>query len=772
MSTQGRLLLFGAAALLLAVTIALRQQNAPEPEVAASQLWQKLQRLGKQRVVYGTGNPRVGSAYRRFAEQSTRRYRRLEIVAVPDTELCRHDFADAMTVLIGTPQSNRWLRELVGRLPVRWQKGGIEIGGRFYSDPGDAVIISMLPNPLERSVPLSVVTGATDEAVVSYLHSRRRMRSGPGDYRVFRNGRMVAFGFFDANWRPDPARERDLLAETRALGDSRHFRFVYHGKRPLAVSVDELIRRYESWLAIACRRLAVSVDSLRIPVQVYDSFETKGLITGNTDLYHAEPAAGSVHIVINDDFRGDWFVAASRVLIARTLPKIKSPHLAEALAMALSRGWGERGFQYWAGYIAASGNIIPLDDLFDTQRRGQESSLFTSPLLGVAGDLLLRRFSGPQLHRLAANWPVEGLEANLPNGWTAGDLEKAWQNELTMLAAAVPKPQPAVFQPEFQKGFCYSHEGYQIYNGYLSEMSSESLARLRRLGVDWVSITPFAFVRAMDRPEPFRFSWGAGSENDESVLQAATAARKQGMKVMLKPHIWTRAGWPGELEMRTDADWQAFFDHYYRWIRHYALLAEMYRFDIFCVGVELSKATLAKPQAWREIIARIRRIYHGPLVYAANWGQEFENLSFWDALDYIGLNCYYPLSDSAQATADDLRRGAERVAARVEAVAARFGKPVLFTEVGFVSSPAPWIRPHTENRRSQPDMKGQALAYRVMFETMWDRSWFYGFYWWKWPSVPSRGGEGHVGFTPNGKPAAEVVAEWYLNRTPSRATGE
>ena len=83
--------------------------------------------------------------------------------------------------------------------------------------------------------------------------------------------------------------------------------------------------------------------------------------------------------------------------------------------------------------------------------------------------------------------------------------------------------------------------------------------------------------------------------------------------------------------------------------------------DIFCVGTELSK--LSKHDAeWRRIIGDVRKIYKGPLTYAAVQGPEFETLQFWDALDYIGLNNYYPLTDDLSASA---------IVAKVEAVQRR-----------------------------------------------------------------------------------------------------
>ena len=139
------------------------------------------------------------------------------------------------------------------------------------------------------------------------------------------------------------------------------------------------------------------------------------------------------------------------------------------------------------------------------------------------------------------------------------------------------------------------------------------------------------------------FARGVGDENDESVINVIYGARQLGMQSLLKPQVWlSRGSWSGFVEMDSPEEWERFFDYYYRWIRHYALLAEIHEVEALSIGVEFGKATLGHEEEWKKIFRKIRGIYGGQLTYCANWGEEFENLSFWDELDFIGLNCYYP----------------------------------------------------------------------------------------------------------------------------------
>jgi len=45
-----------------------------------------------------------------------------------------------------------------------------------------------------------------------------------------------------------------------------------------------------------------------------------------------------------------------------------------------------------------------------------------------------------------------------------------------------------------------------------------------------------------------------------------------------------------------------------------------------------------------KLIKKIREVYRGKLTYAAE-GINAKNIEFWDALDYIGIDAYFALTD-------------------------------------------------------------------------------------------------------------------------------
>ena len=56
------------------------------------------------------------------------------------------------------------------------------------------------------------------------------------------------------------------------------------------------------------------------------------------------------------------------------------------------------------------------------------------------------------------------------------------------------------------------------------------------------------------------------------------------------------------------------------------------------------------------MILKIKEVYKGKLTYAANW-DEFKRVPFWKALDYIGVDAYFPLSDKKTPTVAEFEKG-------------------------------------------------------------------------------------------------------------------
>jgi len=298
------------------------------------------------------------------------------------------------------------------------------------------------------------------------------------------------------------------------------------------------------------------------------------------------------------------------------------------------------------------------------------------------------------------------------------------------------------------------------------EVDATALDPLRDLGADWISQTPFGWCRSVNDPEiHFSGQRGFWGETDEGLVATARWARQRGLSTLLKPHLWVRRAWCGEIEMKSAAEWRRFFDDYEAFIVHYARLAETNGMPALAIGTELTR-TSKRTADWLRVIERVREVYRGRLTYCANW-HEAEDVGFWSALDFVGVQAYFPLR-MQRATPEALREAWAPIVARLERLHARTARPIVFTEVGYKSLTGSLDEPWLWQTQGTADYALQRDAYAAMFASVWDRPWFGGAFVWKWhpelgaPTAPPVGRERD--FTPQGKPALEVIRSYYKRR--------
>lgn len=559
-----------------------------------------------------------------------------------------------------------------------------------------------------------------------------------------------------SNWKmPSPPKVDTANDKIDTLATTTHFYFITHNASISSAAAKQLAEKCEQ--TFEAIRLFTN-NNKPIPTinyHIYNSIEQKALRLSKMEIAHSDPITANHYIVYNQYFKGHQLQHENILLLRLLLGKPLLQALEVGLSNHFTKKWYEKGYDYWAGLLYQSNNLPPFQELLDNDIFEKESNLVMGAMSGVFVDFLVQHLGKDSF---LASYSMANKEDLLL-------LEEEWQQYLKERYKDFQKNHPFMRSRQltrYQKGFNFAHEGYRIYNGYGSQLAKQSLARLKEIGNNSIAIVPYSFMRKPNQPSPLLINHGAGGENDESVLFSHYEAQAMGMQTMLKPQIWLRGSWPGDINMSLEKDWMTFFDYYYRWMRHYALLAEIHGFDSLCLGVEFAKATLNREQDWRQLIQQIKGIYQGPLTYAANWGEEFEQLQFWDELDFIGINCYYPLSEELAPSKRTLKRAFTEVAQKIEKVAQTYNKPIVFTEIGFRSVEKTWANPHEGAKGRAFSEKCQSLAYEVVFETVQDKDWCQGLFWWKWPSYLAYGGEQNTGFSPTGKEAEQVVAKWYL----------
>lgn len=301
--------------------------------------------------------------------------------------------------------------------------------------------------------------------------------------------------------------------------------------------------------------------------------------------------------------------------------------------------------------------------------------------------------------------------------------------------------------------------------GYGTARCEEALEELAGLPAGWIALTPFGRMDDLDSTDILHDFEIPAKENEERIRRTARAARERGLRVALIPHLWVCSGqWRGRIDPGSEEGWAEWFEAYEGFALRFARLAAEIEADLFSVGVEFGSSTNDRADRWRELIARVRAVYPGPLTYSANW-DEAEWVPFWDDLDAIGVNAFWPLAACPGERHEAMLARAREVASGLAVLSLHFDRPVIFTEFGVKSATdaalAPWEWPEHCDGLAY-DEAYQAEAYDAVLEVFWDRPWFGGLFVWKYFSDPwDETQEPAAGFGVRGKAAEQVLSRWY-----------
>jgi len=356
---------------------------------------------------------------------------------------------------------------------------------------------------------------------------------------------------------------------------------------------------------------------------------------------------------------------------------------------------------------------------------------------GSAQTATVIRLKAPQ--RAADGWRLAGHDA--VRGMTIGPIENAY------------------------------HSGV----GYGSPAYARTLDECMHLGATWVAITPFGRVADLSgRGVDLTFEKPFAANRDD-IQRAIAMAHARGLRVMLVPHLWVESGeWRAKIDPGDDKRWAAWTQSYETFVRAWAEVAEATGVDLFSAGVELrSWVTTSRAPSFAALVRELRRIYHGPITYSANW-DDVDHTLVLSELDVIGVNAFYPLAEKEGATFETLLEGGKKVRERIASLARTWSRPVLFTEIGYTTRRDPAVKPW-EWPDSMKNVKidlaaqrAQADAYRALVAPLLDEPSFMGFFVWRLYADPDDvSQEAEWGFSPRGKLAELVVrdafATWWAS---------
>lgn len=285
-------------------------------------------------------------------------------------------------------------------------------------------------------------------------------------------------------------------------------------------------------------------------------------------------------------------------------------------------------------------------------------------------------------------------------------------------AASGPRDRP------FARGVVVSCPGYGEIWG--SEAMREAVRELKGLGVEWIQIHPYARI---DRSGRVSFRPATQRPHLERAVQIV---RSEGLQLFIKPHLsyWGSFTWRGAITFDDDDAWDRFFDGYRAFILDQARFARDHGVPALAVGTELER-TVRYEKRWRALITDVRQLYDGHLTYAANW-DGLGRVPFWDALDSIGVQAYFPMGDRSSSRATMERRWLS-VLDELRGLSARWKRPVVLAEIGYTRSVDAAAQPWKAERQSSPEaIRVRTQLADIALEHASEAPFVLGMFWWKW----------------------------------------
>jgi hypothetical protein len=306
----------------------------------------------------------------------------------------------------------------------------------------------------------------------------------------------------------------------------------------------------------------------------------------------------------------------------------------------------------------------------------------------------------------------------------------------------------------------YHGVAIQLANGYKpAETYRPLIAEVADLGADTVLLSPAGYMEhARSQGLYIDVRHTPSTEALKSLINDAHA---QGLRVILMPIVLLShprgSEWRGVID---PPDWDDWWRQYREFVAYFADIARETNTEALMIGSELVSSEKYTAE-WGRVIEVARERFHGKLGYSANW-DHYKPIEFWDRIDLIGMTSYYTLADHESPTIDEIADRWRPVAEEITDWAAKTGKPLVLTEVGWCSqegaAKAPWN--YYQNMHATPAGHEEQRRLYEAFLRVWEQApGLGGVIWWEW--TVANGGTDDYGYTPKNKPAEAVLRRWF-----------
>ncbi|KPA14416.1 endo-1,4-beta-mannosidase [Candidatus Magnetomorum sp. HK-1] len=267
-------------------------------------------------------------------------------------------------------------------------------------------------------------------------------------------------------------------------------------------------------------------------------------------------------------------------------------------------------------------------------------------------------------------------------------------------------------------------------------IADRALDQLIYDNVNWVAINAWFYQDTIHSYVIYKDE--IKTPEDDSLIDVITDAHNRGIKVFLKVNLDPHDGkFRGLIDPDNVEQW---FTNYTEMMSGYAQIAQDTHVELFSVGCEFKNLSGHDyRENWVSVIEGIKSKYTGKLVYSANW-DEFKNVCFWDLMDFIGIDAYFPLDNSNDVSRQDIfnrwtdsdanyHKG-ENWFEKINETRLEHDKKIIFTEIGYPSAngaaDTPWLNTLTGHNET---IQANCIAGMVDFWSRFD--WFQGVFLWE-----------------------------------------
>ncbi len=297
---------------------------------------------------------------------------------------------------------------------------------------------------------------------------------------------------------------------------------------------------------------------------------------------------------------------------------------------------------------------------------------------------------------------------------------------------------------------------------------------VQKTNSNWVSLSPIVYISFwghFDDPTlPYWFEVNSEVYKMRTIIPKMINSGLQ--NIMLKPltSFWGVNGsyfW-GDFYVDTEEEWKGMEMAYRELFYEFAKLSEDFpQIKMLSIGNELREFATRRPQFFKALISEIRRDFPSlKLTYSANW-DEYQSINFWEDLDYIGVNSYFPLINKKTPTVDEIKKALIPIKEDLQAISCTFNKPILFTEYGYRSTDyaiwKSWLLKDIPNKNINFEV--QKNGYNAFYDTFWNEPWVAGGFFWEWRVILDREttNPNNTGWYVNSKPVEKIIRDRYTD---------